>query len=63
MSGEETMIVLNWVPQVKLKNNSIESTNRIKPRLLTTLELISISTKEDNFKRMLIHFRILERNA
>ena len=40
----ETMDVLNWIPQVKSNNISIESTNRIKPRLLTTLKLRYIST-------------------
>ena len=54
------MNVLNWIPQVKSNNISIESTNIIKPRLLTTLELKYISTKEDNFKRMVLYFSILE---
>ena len=34
------MNVLNWIPQLKSNNNSIESTNRSKPRLLTTLKFI-----------------------
>ena len=54
---------LNWIPQVKSNNMSIESTNRIKPRLLTKLKQKYISTKEDNFKSMLLYFRILEPNA
>ena len=46
MSEEETMNVLNWIPQVKSNNMSIESTHRIKPRLLTTLKLIYIYIKQ-----------------
>ena len=42
MSEEATMNVLNWIPQVKSNNISIESTNRIKPKLLTKLKLIYI---------------------
>ena len=63
MSEDEAMNVLNWIPQVKPKNMSIESTNRIKPRLLTTLKSKCISTKEDNFKGMRLYFRILEPNS
>ena len=63
MSGKETMYVLNWIPQVKSHDISIESTNRIKSKLLTTLKLKYISTKEDNFKMMLLQFIILEPNA
>ena len=44
------MNVLNSIPQVKSNNISIESTNRIKPRLLTELKLEYISTKEENFR-------------
>ena len=47
------MDVLNWIPQVKSNNMSIESTNRIKPRLLTKLKLEDTSTKEDNLKKNL----------
>ena len=39
MSEEETMKVLKWIPQVKSNNISIESTYRIKTRVLTTLRL------------------------
>ena len=42
------MDVLNWIPQLKSNNMSMESTNRTKPRLLTTWKLKYISTKEDN---------------
>ena len=62
----ETMDGLNWIPQVKTNNVSIERKNRIKPRLLTKLKLniyIYISAKEDNFKRMVLYFRILEPNS
>ena len=62
MSEEETMNVLNWTPQVKSNNISIESTNRINPRVLTTLKLNYISTREDKLKRMVLYFRILEPN-
>ena len=51
---------LNWIPQIKSNNTSIENTNRIKTILLTKLKLKYISTKEDNVKRMVLHFRILE---
>ena len=60
MSEKETMTVSNWIPQVKSNNISIQSTNRIKPRLLTTLKLKYISTKESNLKRTMLYFRILE---
>ena len=54
------MNVLNWIPQVKSTYMSLEIKSRIKPRLLTTLKLNYISTKENKFKRMVIYFRILE---
>ena len=57
------MNVLNWLPQVKSNNISIESANRIKPRLLTTLKSKYIPTKKGNFKRMVLYFRILEPNS
>ena len=60
MSEEETMDVLNWIPQLKSNNISMESTNIIKPRLLTILRLKYISTREANFKRMVFYFRILQ---
>ena len=53
------MNVLNWIPQVKSNNMSIESTNRIKPRLLTALKLKYVS----NFKIMVLYSRILERSS
>ena len=59
MSEEETMDAFNWITQVKSNNMSIESTNRIEPRLLAILKLRCRSTKEDNFKRMVLYFRIL----
>ena len=46
------MNVLIWIPQLKSNNMSIESTNRIKPKLLTALQLNYISTKQGNFKIM-----------
>ena len=57
------MDVSNWTSQVKSNNISVESTNRMKPKLLTTLKLniyiyIYISTKEDNLNRMVLYFRI-----
>jgi len=61
--SEETMNVLNWTPQVESNKISVRNTNRIKTRLLTTLKLKYISTKEDNFKRMMLYFRILEPNS
>ena len=54
------MNVSNWIPQAKSNNISLESTNIIKPRLLTTLQLKYISTKEDNLKRMMLYSRIIE---
>ena len=63
MSEEETMYVLNWIQQVKSNKISIESTNRIKPRLLTALKLKCMSTKEDSLKIMVLYFRILEPNS
>ena len=63
MSEENKMDVLNWIPQLKSNNISIESTNRIKPRLLTALKLEYISTNENNFKRMVLYFRKLEQNS
>ena len=52
MSEENKMYVLIWIPQLESNNMSIESTSRIKPKLLTTLKLKCISTKQDNLKRM-----------
>ena len=57
------MNALDWIPQSKSNNISMENTTRIKPTLLTILELRYISTKEDNFKRMMLYFRILEPNS
>ena len=57
------MDVLNWIPQLKSYHISIESTNKNKPILLTTLKLKYISTKEDNLKKLLLYFRILEPNS
>ena len=57
------MHVLIWIPQVQSNKISIESTKRIKPRLLTALKLRYIPTKEDNLKRMVLYFRIVEPNA
>ena len=62
MIEEETMDILNWIPQVNSNNISIESTDRIKPILLTILKLNCISTKEDDFKRIVLYFTILEPN-
>ena len=39
MSGSETMYSLNWIPQVKKKHDSVDNTNRYKPRLTTNLAL------------------------
>ena len=58
--SETTMQGLNWIPQITSNSISIDNTNRIKARLLTTLKLKYISTKEDNFKRMMLYFKILE---
>ena len=54
------MDALNWIPQMKSNDTSIQNTNRNKPRLLTTLKLKYISTKEDNFKRLMLYFKISE---
>ena len=62
MSEENKMDVLDWIPQLKSNNISIESTNTIKPSLLTTLKVEYISTQEDAFKRMVLYFRTLETN-
>ena len=50
---------LNWIPQVKSNDISIEKTNRVKPTLSTKLSLKYISIKKDNFKRMMLYFRVL----
>ena len=51
---------LNWIPQVKSNDTSIEKTNRLKPTLSTKLSLKYISIKKDNFKRMMLYFRVLD---
>ena len=63
MSDEETVNVLNWIPQVRSNNMSFESASRIKPRLLRQQKLKCISTKEGNSKRMVLCYRILEPNS
>ena len=50
MSEEKTMNALNWIPQFKSNNISIESTNRIKPKLLTTLNLNMYQQKKTILK-------------
>ena len=59
MSGSETMDSLNWIPQVK-NHDSVDNTNRYKPRLTTNLTLKYLSSKEDNFKRLILYFKVLE---
>ena len=49
MSEEETMNVLNWIPPAKSNNMSIESANRIKPRLLPALKSIYIYQQKKIF--------------
>ena len=44
--SETTMQGLNWIPQITSNSISIDNTNRIKARLLTTLKLKYISTKK-----------------
>ena len=39
MSEENKMNVLHWIPQVRSNDISIEGTNRIKPSLLTALQV------------------------
>ena len=39
MSEESKINALNWIPQLKSNDMSIDSTNRIKPRLSTALKL------------------------
>ena len=57
------MSILTWIPQVQ-SYISIESTNRIKPRLLTALKSKCIyQQRKIIFKRMVWYFRILEPNA
>ena len=56
---EETMNGFSWIPQVKSNTTWIESTNRMKTRLLAKLKLKYISTKEDDFKRMVLYLRRL----
>ena len=63
MSDEETVNVLNWIPQVRSNNISMESANIMKPRLSRKLKLKYMSTKEGHFKRMVLCFRILEPNS
>ena len=51
---------LNWIPQVKSNDISIEKTNRVKPTLSTKLSLKYISIKKDNFTRLMLYFRVLD---
>ena len=60
MSGSETMDSLNWVPQVKTNHDSVDNKNRYKPRLTTNLTLKYLSSKEDNFKRLILYFKVLD---
>jgi hypothetical protein len=60
MSGSEAMDSLNWIPQVKTNHDSVDNTNRYKPRLTTNLALKYLSSKEDNFKRLILYFKVLE---
>ena len=53
---------LNWIPQLKSNNTSIENTNR-KKKYQQQLRLTYISTNEDNFKRMVLYLKILEPDA
>jgi len=49
MSVSETMDGLNWIPQVRTNHDSVDNTNRYRPRLTTNLTLKYLSSKEDNF--------------
>ena len=60
MSEENKMEVLSWIPQVKSNNISIESTNRMKPRLLTTLKLDIYQQKKIILKEWWCISKILE---
>ena len=51
---------LNWIPQTSNNNESIQKTDKLKPKLTSTLKLKYISSKEDNFKRIMLYFRVVE---
>ena len=46
MSEENKTNALNWIPQLKSNDISINSANRIKPRLLTALRSTYMSTRK-----------------
>ena len=60
MSVSETMDGLNWIPQVRTNHDSVDNTNRYRPRLTTNLTLKYLASKEDNFKRLILYFKVLE---
>ena len=60
MSDSDKMESLNWIPQVRTNNDSVDNTNRYKPRLTTKLTLKYLLCKEDNFKRLMLYFKVLE---
>ena len=51
---------LNWIPQVRTHNDSVDNTNRYKPRLTNKLSLKYSLCTEDNFKRFILCFKVLE---
>jgi len=53
---------LNWIPQTKNNDESLQKTDKLKPKLTSNLKLKYISSKEDNFKRIMLYFRVVEPN-
>ena len=60
MSASGLMDSLNWIPQVRTNHDSVDNTNRYKPKLTTNLTLKYLSCKEDNFKRLIFYFKVLD---
>ena len=60
MSDSDKMESLNWIPQVRTNNDSVDNTNRYKPRLATKLTLKYLLCKEDNSKRLMLYLKVLE---
>ena len=60
MSASGLMDSLNWIPQVRTNHDSVDNANRYRPILTTNLTLKHLSSKEDNFKRLMLYFKVLD---
>ena len=56
MSYSDKVDSLNWSPQVRTNSGSEENTDRCTPRLATNLSLKYLSSKGDNFERLMLYF-------